>query len=112
VALLAPIPALAHGESLLYMFVYVPPVIVPGAALLTTWSWRGETRAKLLTFLAIGAAPVVTTGTDLAIQDGRIPFPFGNDAYLGVVLAQVVVPGAVWFLVWRRVKLRGSADPT
>jgi hypothetical protein len=46
----------------------------------------------------------------MAIQQGRMPFPFGNDAYLGVVLVQVAVPGAVWFACWGRTRRWGQPD--
>lgn len=104
----APSVALAHGGQLLFLFLYIPHVVVALALLFVLWRWPAAPLAKVVTAAAVLFTSAALFATNYAIQYGAIRFPFGNGVYLLFVLAQIAIPAAVGFICGRLVRHRGA----
>ena len=102
----APTLAHAHGGQLLFLFLYFPHIVVAVALLLALQRWRAAMVSKAVTAGAVLIASGALFAVNYAIQYGAIRFPFGNGAYLLLVLAQIVVPVAVGFACVRLARRR------
>jgi hypothetical protein len=109
-AVIAPTAAHAHGGQLLFLFLYFPHVVVFAALVFTMWKWRAPPAAKGVTTITVLITSAALFGANYAIQYGAIRFPFGNSAYLLVVVAQLAIPVAVGMACARFVTRRGP-DP-
>ncbi len=110
-ALLAPAVAFAHGGELLFMFLYLPPLLIAGAVLVLAASRRVGARRKVRVALPAIGVSAALFALNHAIQYGTVRFPFGNGTYLLFVLSQVVLPVAVLLVGVRRATRTPSGAP-
>jgi uncharacterized membrane protein len=114
VLLLAPGLARAHGEQIVFFFLYFPVLAVAGSLIIGAFSWQASRGAKGRAVLFVASASALIFIINYAFDGLAIVMRLGRGAYLAGVMAQLAVPALVWWVCKRTASRRsheGRGNP-
>jgi hypothetical protein len=105
---LTPTVAHAHGEQLLFLFLYFPLLVVMASLLIGTWTWKASPGAKARTFVLVAATTFAIFALNYYGEGLALFAPLGGAAFLLGLTIQFGVPALVWWTCRRREKRRAQ----
>jgi hypothetical protein len=99
---LTPNVAGAHGEQVLFLFLYFPFLVVLAALVIGIWTWEASRDAKARTFLAVAATTLVIFALNYYCEGLAVVAPLGGAAFLIGLTVQFGIPALVWWFCRRR----------